>query len=76
MDTASSLPATSKPHGPGPDTLDAGDSDLSGVDEVIASLDRLPDLPVAEHLAVFEAAHDRLQVALADAARAPAPRRP
>lgn len=35
------------------------------VDEVLASLDRLDELPVAQHVAVFEAAHDRLREALA-----------
>lgn len=38
-----------------------------GVDEVLASLDPLTTMPVSEHVAVFEAAHDRLRSALADA---------
>ena len=37
------------------------------VDDVLDSLDALADTPVAEHVAVFEAAHDRLRGALADA---------
>jgi hypothetical protein len=37
------------------------------VDEVLASLGSLGSLPVAEHVRVFEAAHDRLRSALADA---------
>jgi hypothetical protein len=39
-----------------------------GVDDVIASLDRLDELPVSEHVAVFEAAHAGLRDALARAA--------
>jgi hypothetical protein len=69
MDTASSSPAPST-HGPAADTPAAGDPAVGGVAEVMASLERLPDLPVAEHLAVFEAAHARLQAALADASQA------
>jgi hypothetical protein len=37
------------------------------VDAVVASLAQLADRPVSEHVAVFEAAHDRLRAALADA---------
>jgi hypothetical protein len=37
------------------------------VDGVLDSLDALVDTPVAEHVAVFEAAHDQLRAALADA---------
>jgi hypothetical protein len=37
------------------------------VDEVLASLEGLDARPLAEHVAVFEAAHDRLRAALADA---------
>jgi hypothetical protein len=37
------------------------------VDRVLDSLDALADSPVAEHVAVFEAAHDQLRGALADA---------
>ena len=37
------------------------------VDRVLDSLDGLADAPVAEHVAVFEAAHDQLRGALADA---------
>ena len=37
------------------------------VDEVLASLGSLGSLPVAEHVRVFESAHDRLRSALADA---------
>jgi hypothetical protein len=38
------------------------------VGQVLASLDALDDLPVADHVAVLESAHERLQDALADAA--------
>lgn len=37
------------------------------VDGVLASLDSLAERPVAEHVAVFEAAHERLRGALASA---------
>ena len=37
------------------------------VDRVLASLDGLDERPVSEHVAVFEAAHDTLRNALADA---------
>ncbi|HET6654155.1 MAG TPA: hypothetical protein VFH10_16075 [Nocardioides sp.] len=37
------------------------------VDRVLDSLDALADTPIAEHVAVFEAAHDQLRGALADA---------
>lgn len=37
------------------------------VDSVLASLERLEGLPAAEHVAVFESAHDRLRGALSDA---------
>jgi hypothetical protein len=37
------------------------------VDAVVASLGELDGRPVAEHVAVFESAHDRLRSALADA---------
>jgi hypothetical protein len=37
------------------------------VDGVLASLEGLESRPLAEHVAVFEAAHDRLRAALADA---------
>jgi hypothetical protein len=37
------------------------------VDEVLGSLDGLEGRPVAEHVAVFEAAHEALRAALAEA---------
>jgi hypothetical protein len=37
------------------------------VDEVLASLADLAARPAAEHVAVFEAAHDRLRAALSEA---------
>ena len=52
------------------DTLPAPAWEATGhrcVDEVLASLDPLTTMPVSEHVAVFEAAHDRLRSALADA---------
>lgn len=41
------------------------------VDEVLASLDTLDGTPVAEQVAVFEAAHEKLRAALADAGNEP-----
>lgn len=58
---------------PGDDAV-SGEPDRTGhpdVDAVLASLDDLQDRPVAEHVAVFEAAHDRLRAALADAGDEP-----
>jgi hypothetical protein len=37
---------------------------IAEVDAVLASLDGLADKPVADHVAVFEQAHDRLRRAL------------
>ena len=37
------------------------------VDEVLSSLDALDRAPLPSHVPVFEAAHDRLRSALADA---------
>jgi hypothetical protein len=37
------------------------------VDEVLRSLERLEDVPVEEHVAAFEQAHDELRRALAEA---------
>jgi hypothetical protein len=37
------------------------------VDRVLDSLDGLADVPVADHVAVFESAHDELRGALANA---------
>jgi hypothetical protein len=37
------------------------------VDEVLSTLEGLEDTPVAEHVQVFEAAHDRLRSTLANA---------
>jgi hypothetical protein len=42
------------------------------VDSVLDSLRELDAMPVSEHVAVFEAAHDRLRGALADAGEPPA----
>jgi hypothetical protein len=39
----------------------------AAVDEVLGSLEGLEERPVAEHVAVFEAAHESLRAALADA---------
>lgn len=42
------------------------------VDSVLDSLRGLDEVPVSEHVAVFEAAHERLRGALADAGETPA----
>jgi hypothetical protein len=42
------------------------------VDSVLDSLRELDDVPASEHVAVFEAAHDRLRGALSDAGEQPA----
>ena len=42
------------------------------VDSVLDSLEELDRLPPAEHVAVFEAAHERLRGALSDAGEPPA----
>jgi hypothetical protein len=42
------------------------------VDSVLDSLRELDNLPVSEHVAVFEAAHERLRGALSDAGDPPA----
>jgi hypothetical protein len=42
------------------------------VDSVLDSLRELEQMPVSDHVAVFEAAHDRLRGALADAGEPPA----
>lgn len=76
--TAVSHPAVDAHTDPDP----GGDSSVDGspqptghpaVDEVLASLAGLEERPVAEHVAVFEAAHDRLRAALAEAGDPAAP---
>ncbi|MGB0099102.1 MAG: hypothetical protein WBP61_02355 [Nocardioides sp.] len=37
---------------------------VTGVDEVILAVEALEERPIEEHVAVFEAAHDRLRRAL------------
>jgi hypothetical protein len=39
----------------------------AGVDDVLSTLEGLEGAPVAEHVPVFEAAHDRLRSTLANA---------
>jgi hypothetical protein len=55
------------PDEPPADGLDDNSAESTGVaevDAVLASLEGLADQPVAEHVAVFEQAHDRLRRAL------------
>ena len=62
---------TEQAHHPVPDdTATAPDVESTGhpaVDEVLASLSRLEDRPAAEHVEVFETAHERLRGSLAGA---------
>jgi hypothetical protein len=39
---------------------------VDAVDEAVAELSRLDGLPIGEHVAVYDAAHRKLQDALAD----------
>jgi hypothetical protein len=55
--------APAGPPAPGPARSATGDT---RVDEALARLDDLPELPVAEHPAVFEYVHERLTEALGD----------
>lgn len=48
-------------------TPHAGSTGNETVDAVLESLEQLDGLPAAEHVAVYEAAHDRLRGALSDA---------
>ena len=73
--TGQTSPAADTGADTGPDTgadtgADTGpDPGTTGhplVDQVLASLAALEDRPAAEHVEVFEAAHDRLRDALAD----------
>jgi hypothetical protein len=65
------------PSEPAQDVADPADGDVVGstghpeVDAVLASLADLDGRPVAEHVSVFEDAHDRLRTALADAGNDP-----
>lgn len=47
--------------------VDAEATGHAEVDAVIASLDGVEELPVADQVRVFEAAHESLRAALADA---------
>ena len=70
LDTHTDLDAQDGPDRGGDPSLDGSVPERTGhpaVDEVLASLAGLEERPVAEHVAVFEAAHDRLRAALADA---------
>jgi hypothetical protein len=65
-------PAAEQPGPVQPDdqTDPTGPAESTGnpdVDDVVASLEQLDGMPVSEHVAVFEAAHEKLRGALADA---------
>lgn len=55
----------------GPATLPDGGIGQPRVDAALAELSRLPDLPVDEHVAVFDAIHQGLLDSLGDAAGTP-----
>jgi len=72
-------------HAEGSEQAEAAEPDLSAaalsraehtgnpvVDSVLDSLEELDRLPPSEHVAVFEAAHERLRGALSDAGEPPA----
>jgi hypothetical protein len=48
------------------------DTGEARVDQVIAGLDRLPGLPLDEHVAVYEDAHARLRQVLSELDSGPA----
>ena len=52
---------------PASTAADVASTGHPAVDEVLASLARLDDRPAADHIEVFESAHERLRAALADA---------
>ena len=54
-------------HQPPPDTAER--SGHADVEQVLRSLDTLDDLPVSDHVEVFDRAHEGLRTALDDAAR-------
>lgn len=62
--------ATPEAHGSSPQDMVASDgweaptTGVAAVDAVLASVQALDDRPVAEHVAVFEQAHDQLRRAL------------
>jgi hypothetical protein len=55
-----------------PEGADPGATGHPLVDEVLQSLQTLDDRPAAEHVVVFEAAHDRLRAALTGSGDEPA----
>jgi hypothetical protein len=68
-------PERTSPEQPGPEQPDdqtdptepAESTGNPDVDGVVASLAQMDGMPVSEHVAVFEAAHEKLRGALADA---------
>jgi hypothetical protein len=66
------LPDTDLPDAPvAGEPVDTGAAHPTGdavVDAVLRTLDELPTVPVSEHVAIYEAAHDRLRDALTDGA--------
>lgn len=88
QDVDDEAPAQDGPDTESPEAAEASgsaDADLSAaapsrvehtgnpvVDSVLDSLEELDRLPPSEHVAVFEAAHERLRGALSDAGEPPA----
>lgn len=77
VDLAAGADATSEGPSAVPPGLDAAEAPPSTgnplVDAVLARTQDLDDLPVAEHVEVFESAHSALRSALQGAGDAPAP---
>ena len=59
------------PHDAVDDGGATGSTGNQAVDDVLRTMQGLQDRPVEEHVAVFEAAHEKLRAALADAADRP-----
>lgn len=63
--------AVNEQHDPTPQETAPASTGHPVVDEVLRSMQGLQDRPVEEHVSVFEAAHEKLRAALADAGNAP-----
>ncbi len=58
------------PDEPQPEVAEPVTTGHPEVDSVLRSLDALDGAPLADHVAVFESAHERLRTVLSDAGRA------
>lgn len=59
--------AVNEQHDPTPQAAGPETTGHPVVDEVLRTMQELQDRPVEEHVSVFEAAHEKLRAALADA---------